>query len=205
MFDNLTVEEFLNKVSSNDPVPGGGSVSALAGSLAASLAAMVASLTIGKKKYIEVEEEMKEIKEQALKLKEKLYEDIKKDSESFEEVMKAFKLPKATDEEKVHRKNVIEDATKKAALVPFDAAKTACEVISLAEKVIEKGNKNAVTDGAVAAMLARTAVFGALYNTKINLGGIEDSVFVEDLKEKVISLEKEALEKEKVALSKVIL
>lgn len=205
MFDELNIKEFVDKVSSSDPVPGGGSVSALAGSLAAALSSMVAGLTIGKKKYLEVEEEMILIKEKADKLKNKLYEDIQNDSEAFNLVMDAFKMPKNSEEEKTIRKAAIQSATKKASLVPLDVAYDCLEIIKLADTVVERGNKNAVTDGAVSAMLAKTAVLGALLNVKINLGGINDESFVKDIENKVLTIEKEAVELENKVVSKVIL
>lgn len=203
MFEEMKLNEFIDKVASSDPVPGGGSVSAMAGSTAAALSAMVAGLTIGKKKYAEVEEEIKEIKIKADELKNKLLKDIEKDSEAFNLVMKAFGMPKTTDEEKAKRKEAIQTSMKKAAEVPFDVAKSCFEVMKLAEVVVEKGNKNAVTDGAVSAMLARTAILGALYNVKINLDSIKDEDFVEKYSKEVKKLEEKTRELEEIILSKV--
>ncbi|MCT4619709.1 MAG: cyclodeaminase/cyclohydrolase family protein [Marinisporobacter sp.] len=205
MLVNMNIKEFLDKTASNEPVPGGGSIAALSGAISAALTEMVSNLTIGKKKYVEVEEEMKTIKEEAEKYRMKFVEDIDKDSDAFNEVMKAFKLPKETEEEKEARKATIQEATKKAALVPLEVAKDAFEIMNIIKKIVVKGNQNAVTDGAVAAMMARTAVLSALYNVKINLGSIKDEAFVEKVTKEVKELEEQVEKVEKDILSKVVL
>ncbi|QZY54230.1 cyclodeaminase/cyclohydrolase family protein [Crassaminicella profunda] len=205
MLVNMNVKEFLDKTASNEPVPGGGSIAALSGAISAALTEMVSNLTIGKKKYAEVEEEMKVIREKAEKYRTKFVEDIDKDSDAFNEVMKAFKLPKETDEEKQARKTTIQEATKKATLVPLEVGKDAFEIMTIIEKIVVKGNQNAVTDGAVAAMMARTAVLSALYNVKINLGSIKDEAFVEKVTKEVKELEEQVGKVEKHILSKVVL
>lgn len=203
MLVNLNVKEFVNETESSNPVPGGGSIAALAGALSAALSGMVAGLTIGKNGYEDCQEEMKEVAEKARKIKEKLIDLVDKDATSFDEVMKAFKLPKNTDEEKQIRTKTIQEGMKYAASVPFDTAKTAAEMMDLAEIVIEKGNSNAVTDGAVSAMLSRTAVLSALLNVKINLGSIKDKDFVSDYEKKISDLENSIVIREKEVLAKV--
>lgn len=201
MLTDLTVKDFLQKTASNDPVPGGGSVAALSASVAAALTEMVANLTIGRKKYVEVEEEMKDVVKDVLQARQELIEDIDKDSDAYNEVMAAFKLPKETEEEVAKRKEAIEEATKKAALVPLTVAQKAFSMMQRIETVVVKGNQNAITDGAVAAMMARTAVLSALYNVKINLGSIQDAAFVEEVSQKVKEIETKigALEKDILA------
>ncbi|TCO75276.1 cyclodeaminase/cyclohydrolase family protein [Marinisporobacter balticus] len=205
MLAEMNVKDFLGKTASNDPVPGGGSIAALSASIAAALTEMVANLTIGKKKYVEVEEEMKEIAKVAATCRSKFVEDIDKDSDAFNEVMAAFKLPKETDEEKEKRKEAIQEGTKKASLVPLEVAKDAFKIMEMIEKVVVKGNQNAVTDGAVAAMMARTAVLSALYNVKINLGSIKDEAFVAKVTKEVTAIESKVEKVEKDILSKVVL
>ncbi|WZL73809.1 cyclodeaminase/cyclohydrolase family protein [Clostridiaceae bacterium 35-E11] len=205
MLAEMNVKAFLDKTASNDPVPGGGSIAALSSAVAAALTEMVANLTIGKKKYVEVEEEMKEIAKIAAECRAKFVADIDKDSDAFNEVMDAFKLPKETDEEKESRKAAIQEATKKAALVPLEVAQDAFKIMEIIEKVVVKGNQNAVTDGAVAAMMARTAVLSALYNVKINLGSIKDEAFVEKVSKEVEALESKVGKVEQDILSKVVL
>ncbi|KXG75626.1 cyclodeaminase/cyclohydrolase family protein [Thermotalea metallivorans] len=205
MLANMTIKAFLEETASSSPVPGGGSVAALSGGLAAALTEMVANLTIGKKGYEGLGDEMKAIAAHGAKYREKFVEDIDRDSDAFNEVMAAFKLPKATEEEVEARKAAIQEATKKAALVPLEVAKDAFRMMEAIGTVVEKGNKNAVTDGAVAAMMARTAVLSALYNVKINLGSIKDQDFVREVTKEVEALETKVEDLEKEILSKVVL
>lgn len=185
----MTVVEFLEKTASKDPVPGGGSIAALSAAAATALTEMVANLTIGKKKYIEVEDAMKAVVTTLPAKRKEFIEDIDRDSDAYNEVMDAFKLPKDTEAEVETRRNAIQEATKKAALVPLEVAKKAFGLMEVIEEVVIKGNQNAVTDGAVAAMMARTAVLSALYNVKINLGSIQDPSFVESISNEVAELE----------------
>ena len=205
MLANMSVKDFLVETASNAPVPGGGSVAALSAGIAAALTEMVANLTVGKKNYEAVQEEMQEVAKAAAEFRAKFVADIDKDSDAFNEVMAAFKFPKATDEEIEARKNAIQEATKKAALVPLDVAKDAFRIMEIIATVVEKGNKNAVTDGAVAAMMARTAVLSALYNVKINLGSIKDQDFVAQVTSEVQALESKVEDVEKEILAKVVL
>ena len=198
---NMTVEQFAMQTASNEPVPGGGRISALAGALAAALTEMVAGLTIGKKKYAEVEEEMKKAVAPMHEICEHLLDDIKRDSESFDLYMQALTLPKETEEEKAARTKAMQDGLKAAVAVPLSVAKRAYEVMPYAEVMVTKGNKTAVTDALVATMMARTAVLGALFNVKINLESIKDEAFVEETAKEVAVIEKNALAYEKKILA----
>lgn len=194
---NMTIEAFAQQTASNDPVPGGGSISAMAGALAAALAEMVAGLTIGRKKYAEVEEEMKAVVPGMRKTQEQLLLDIRRDSESFDLYMQALTLPKETDEEKAARTAAMQNGLKEAVKVPLSVAKASYEILPVAELMVTKGNETAVTDGLVATMMARTAVLGALFNVKINLDSIKDEAFVVEVMKEVKVLEKEAVAFEK--------
>lgn len=196
----LTLEAFINETGSSSPAPGGGSIAALNAASGAALIEMVAALTVGKEKYAAVETEMKKVLDTAHELKARFLSLIDKDSNAFNMIMAAFKLPKGTDDEKAARSAAIQSATKEAALVPFEIGETAFELFALAETVIKKGNSNAVTDGAVAAMNARVAVKGAFLNVKINLGSIKDQDFVTDLQSKMAVIEATLDEKEKMLL-----
>jgi len=198
---NLKITEYLEKAAAGTAVPGGGSVAALNASLAAGLTEMVANLTIGKKGYEAVADEMHDIAGRTAELREKLTAAIDRDAEAYSAVMAAFKLPKATDPEKALRKQEIQKAFKQAALVPLEVANHAVKVIDLAGRAIDSGNKNAVTDGVVAAMNARTAALAALYNVKINLVSIEDDEFVKELTRKINNLEQQAKSKEQEILA----
>ena len=198
---NMTIEQFAMQTASNEPVPGGGSISALAGSLAAALTEMVAGLTIGKKKYADVEEEMKEAVEPMKAVCAQLLDDIKRDSESFDQYMQALTLPKETEEEKAARTEAMQNGLKAAVEVPLSVAKAACGILPYAETMVVKGNKTAVTDALVATMMARTAVLGAGFNVKINLESIKDQEYVDRIGKEVAELEKQAIEQEKKILA----
>lgn len=201
MLIDLTIKGFLDKTAGSEPVPGGGSISALNGSIAAALTEMVANLTIGRKKYAEVEDKMREVAGRMAEIRTVLANDIDKDSDAYDKVFAAFKLPKEKDEEKAHRSNVIQETTKEAALVPMSVAENAAAIMDTIAYVAHNGNQNAVTDATVAMMAARTCVLGALLNVKINLSSIKDEAFVKELSDKADRLEKEAIAKEQELLT----
>lgn len=181
MMKDLVLGDYLEKLASADPVPGGGTASAVSGATAAGLVAMVASLTIGKKGYEDSWKMMEEVKEEALKLKERLMVLADKDADSYQAVLNCFKMPKNTDEEKTARSKAIQDATLEAAKIPLSVAEISAQIFPLAKQVVLHGNKNAVSDGAVAALLSRTAVRGAVLNVLINAGSLKNEEAKNDL------------------------
>jgi len=181
LLTNQKITEFLQNTAAGTPVPGGGSVSALSAALGAGLTEMVANLTVAKKGYATVENEMKDIAETGRNLREKLVAEVDTDSKAYADVLTAYKLPKTTVAEKEQRTQAIQAAMKNAARVPLGVAYDALQVMDLAEKVIKNGNRNAVSDGAVGVMMARTAALGALLNVKINLSAITDKGFVNEM------------------------
>lgn len=193
MLVDLTIKGFLAETAGSAPVPGGGSISALNGAIAASLTEMVANLTIGKKKYADVEGQMKAIAIEAAVIRERLIRDIDRDSEAYDRVFAAFKLPKETEEQIAERSRTVQDATKEAAMVPMQVAEEIASVMETIIYVAHKGNRNAVTDACVAMMAARTCVLGALLNVRINLGSIKDEAFVKRMQDKADHLEAEAI------------
>ena len=200
MLVDLTIKGFLAETAGSAPVPGGGSISALNGAIATALTEMVANLTIGKKKYADVEGQMRTIATEAAIIRERLIRDIDRDSEAYDRVFAAFKLPKETEEEKAERSRVIQDATKQAAMVPMEVAEEIASVMETIIYVAHKGNRNAVTDACVAMMTARTCVLGALLNVRINLTSSKDEAFVKRMSEKADFLESEAIRIEKKLL-----
>lgn len=200
MLADLTIKDFLAETAGSAPVPGGGSISALNGAIAAALTEMVAHLTIGKKKYAEVEGQMKTIAIEAALIRERLTEYIDKDSEAYDRVFSAFKLPKETSEQQVVRENEIQRTTKEAALVPMKVAQEIGSVMETIIYVAHKGNQNAVTDACVAMMAARTCVLGALLNVRINLTSIRDEEFVKRMRKQADELEAETIRVERKLL-----
>ncbi len=202
MLADLKIKQYLERAAAGTAVPGGGSVAALNAALAAGLTEMVANLTVGKKGYEAVEEKMRNIARQAADLRQALTVAIDTDAEAYGEVMDAYKLPQETEDQKQLRREKIQEAFKLAARVPLEVATHAARVLGLAEKAIDSSNKNAVSDGLVAAMNARTATLAALYNVKINLASIEDDEFVKKLAAEVNRLEKRVAAREKEILSR---
>jgi glutamate formiminotransferase/formiminotetrahydrofolate cyclodeaminase len=165
---------FLDALASGTPTPGGGSAAAHAGAMGAALVAMVARLTIGKKKYAEVDAQMNEILNQAERLRWEMTEAVEEDSAAFKRVLTAFKLPQETQEMQRYRSEAIEQASLQAAQVPLAVAQKAAIVMALAERCTALGNLNAITDAASAAALAQAALISAGYNVRININGLSD-------------------------------
>ena len=187
-------ETFYDEVASLAPAPGGGSVAASAGALSAALAAMVSRLTVGKKQYADVKEEMTEVVDNADALRAELTHLIETDKEAFNKVMESFKLSPGEQRDKA-----VEEATKGAALVPLTVMKKSVEALKLVKVVAEKGNVNSISDAGVAGLMGMAAVDGAWYNVRINLSSLTDSNFVTKTKEEASHIRKEA-----VALSESI-
>lgn len=197
----LSAEEFAARTATSAPVPGGGSVAALAGALAAALSEMVANLTIGKAKYAEVENEMKELAAAGAAIRRELIEGIRKDSTSFGAYMKALGMPKETESEKEARKAAMQLGLKEASEAPLAIAEAAAGIFPIAEAVVLRGNTGAVSDGLVSAMLARSAVLSALLNVKINLKSIKDETYAAGTAARVRELEELAIRSEQQILA----
>ena len=201
MYADLSLRDYLKETASSTPVPGGGSVAALSASLAAALAEMVAGLTVGRTGYETVHTEMEEICRETAALRIRCIEYIDRDPEAYQKVLDAYRLPKESNEEKTFRAQSIQEAMKGAATVPLSLAENAYQILSIADSVVRKGNRNAATDGAVAAMMARAAGLAALYNVRINLSAIKDEDLVNEIARKVNRLEKTFINQEKDILS----
>ncbi|HOJ37983.1 MAG TPA: cyclodeaminase/cyclohydrolase family protein [Ignavibacteriales bacterium] len=191
--ENLTIKQYLDTLSSNSPTPGGGNVSALCGSLASALAVMVTNLTIGKKKYADVENKIIELKEKVTPFINKFIELAEKDNQSFDEVMKAFSLPKETDEQKAYRSEQIEKATIKAAEIPFEVIKNANSIIDNFIEISNIGNQNSLSDIGVGLLLLKTATQGAYLNVIINISSLKDKEFANKFLNDVDKIYKDTL------------
>lgn len=202
MLDNMHVNEFISELASNSPAPGGGSVAALCGSLGAALTSMVFNLTVGKKAYLALGDEGRASVDEGLvkanELKDAFLNLMNEDTQVFNKLMAAFKMPKETEEEKATRSEVIQEAYKAATNVPLEVARKAYDIYEIIEIAIDHGNKNAISDAGVAALLAQATIEGAIMNVKINLGSIKDEEFTSALREeiKVISEDGMRLQKE---------
>ena len=178
---DMTVAQLNQITASSQPAPGGGSISAMAGAYAAALVCMVSKLTVGKKGYEDVQEQMADLERQAEPLRQDLLEDIQKDTESFNAYMEALALPKETEDEKAVRRAAMQEALKGASQVPLKVARKCLEILKLAAVAVELGNINTASDGMVGVLMARAATLGAVNNVLINLGGIKDEGFVSQM------------------------
>jgi small GTP-binding protein len=187
------------------PVPGGGSAAALAAATVAGLISMVASLTIGKSGYEEHWEEMERIRDEMEGARNFFLDAMDEDAGSYAKVIDCFKMPKNTEEEKACRTEAIQNALYEAAVVPLRVAEKAASLFEYAGIVIEKGNRNAASDGAVAALMARAATRGALFNVRINAESLKDPQRKSELLKRAEELEKEADGAERKALERLTL
>ena len=179
--------DFLNELSTNSPAPGGGSVAALAGSLGAALSSMVASLTHEKKDMLNNKPLMDEIGVEAQELKDQLAILVEEDTQAFNKVMEANRLPVSTDEEKSIKKENLENANKYAIQIPLETAQKCLRVIELSELLVINGNPNSVSDAGVAAEVALAGLRGACMNIMINLSAVEDKTYCDSIQEQVDS------------------
>jgi formiminotetrahydrofolate cyclodeaminase len=181
MYPEMSIDAFLARLASADPEPGGGAAAALVAATGAALVSMVASLTVGKEKYAAVQAEMTQARERGQALVRELVHAIDLDAESFRQVMAAYRLPRETDEHKAARKRAIQQALRDATREPAHVVRLCQEVAEWSKATMEKGNVGAITDAAIAAVLADAAAVSAAMNVKINLGQIGDPAFTEPL------------------------
>lgn len=189
MLATKTVNEFIEEVASILPAPGGGSVSALVGSLGAALSSMVCRLTIGKKKYLDVQEEFEVILAKTEILRLRFLDLMEKDTTAFQGVMNAFTLPKETEEQKQERSEAIQAATKEATLVPLQVMNLCEEAIRLVKVAAEKGNVNSISDSGVAALMINAASQGAGMNVRINLATLQDTSFLRMVRDRLAEIQ----------------
>ncbi len=183
-----TLEEFLAAVAAPTPTPGGGSVSALAGALSVALSRMVAGLARGKQGYEGVESELAQLEARARTVQTRLEALIDEDARAYEAVMAARRLPKSTEEEKASRVEAMQAAYRTATEVPLETMERCVEALELAETAAKKGNRGAVTDAAVAILLAEAATRGASLNCRVNLASIRDGSFRTDAEARLAGL-----------------
>ena len=175
----MELNRFLEKMSSDTPTPGGGSASALAGALSASLVAMVAGLSMKKDKT--KRKEMEGIREKGLSIQKRLLQATDEDSKSFDAVIKAFRLPRNSEKERLHRVKEIQKAYQRATLIPQVVCQRSRQLLEYSKTLIIKGNPNAISDAGVAAFLADAACAGGLLNIKINLAAVTEKKIVKKM------------------------
>ena len=193
---SMSLTDFADETASESPAPGGGSISAYVGALGASLAAMVANLSSHKRGWDDRWKEFSGWAERGQHYKNELVRLVDQDTLAFNQIMTAFALPKATDEEKAARTEAIQQATKLAIEVPFQVMKAAYQSMEVIRAMAETGNPNSVTDAGVAALCARTAVLGAFMNVKVNATGYNDKTYVQEILNEGEALQQMAIDRE---------
>ena len=204
---NMNLRDFANETASESPAPGGGSISAYVGSLGISLAAMVANLSSHRRVWDSRWEEFSDWADRAQLQKDTLLKLVDEDTNSFNAIIEAIRLPKGTDGEKAKRSQAIQDATRYAIEVPFKVMEQSLATFDIIKKMAEIGNPNSVTDAGVGALCARAAIHGAFLNVKINVTGLKDKKYVDKVlkKGKQMITKADKLEKEilKIVNSKI--
>lgn len=198
------IEDFIFALSSKSPVPGGGGASALGGAIGSSLGSMVGNLTLGKKKYVDVQEDIKILLEKLSKNTDELLLLMDKDAIAFEPLSKAYSLPKETEEEKSHKEQVMEQALYHASLIPLEIMEKAYEGILLQEEMAKKGTRIAISDVAVGVMFLRSALLGASVNVLINTKSMKNREVAEEFNQRVKILQQDGIQKADVIFTQII-
>ncbi len=185
----MEMNDFLSRLASKEPVPGGGAASALVAMVASSLSSMVTALTLGRKGYDEYQEELTKISENMTRLRGRLESLMKEDEEAFNAVAEVWKLPRNDDKEKEIRRQRMQAALKTAIQPPWKIANLSAEIMEAAVRLISIGNKNAVTDAACGLLFAHSAAEGAILNISINVDGITDENLAISEREKLAALQ----------------
>lgn len=181
MTEEKKICEYLEVLSSKAPVPGGGGASALAGALGNALGQMVVNLTVGKKKYAEVEEEMQEYLEHLKTMQQEFLHLSDRDAEVFAPLAECYRLPSATPEEKEHKETVMEEKLLDASMVPVEIMEKALELLEILDVLADKGSRMAVSDVGVAVQFTRTALLGAVMNVYINTKSMKNREKAEEI------------------------
>lgn len=200
---SLTLYGFMNLTASEEPVPGGGSVSAYMGALGIALGTMVANLSAHKKGWDERWNEFSGWAEEGKKIQNQLLQLVDDDTDAYRLIMDAYSLPKLTEADKKARKAAIQEATKKATLVPMNVMETAFSAFRLIRQMVETGNPNSVTDAGVGCLALRACIRGAYLNVKVNALGLNDREFAESILKKGGDIERISAEKE-VEILKIV-
>ncbi len=185
---NMNIKEFTDETASESPAPGGGSVAALCASLGASLGAMVANLSANKRGWEEKTTYFSDWAVKAQAYKKTLLHLIDEDTRAFDAIMNAFALPKDNDAQVEERKAAIEKASIYATAIPYKTMEAAYECVAMLKEMVEKGNKNSITDAGVGLLCIKTAVRGAYFNVMVNAGGLNDKAYANEMKEKAKAL-----------------
>lgn len=203
MMDVKINKDWFEALSSSAPVPGGGGAAAMAGAAAASLGMMVANLTVGKKKYAQSEELMREFLKRLEGLRDDMLHLIEADAEGFAPLAAAYSLPSSTDEERAEKEKIMASALVEACRVPLETMEKGLEILDMAEILAEKGSVMAVSDVGVAAQFVRTAVLGASMNVYINTKTMKDRDTAEKFNSRADGMNREAAKRTDAVFSRI--
>lgn len=192
-FADMPCNEFVYKLASKSPVPGGGGVAALVGAIGVALSSMVCNLTTGKKRYAEFEADIQNILKKAADLQQDLMQMIDEDAENFLPLSKAYGMPKDTEEERQLKEETLEKALKQACEVPVQIVKACYEAIKLHSELVDKGSRLAVSDVGVGVQCLRAAIISGWLNIIININSIKDEVYVNKVRKETEDLVKEGV------------
>jgi len=191
-WEDMSYRHLLDEFAAGKPTPGGGAGAAMAGALGSALVSMVCNLTLGRKKYADVQEHMERALKRAGELRDEFLVLARRDAEAFNRVMDAYRLPRETPEDKKQRAQEIQKGLKGATEVPLQVMRTSMELIRLGKEVLEHGNKNAASDAAASVRLGAAALTIGRYNVYINLAGIKDAPYREKSEREAEEMESES-------------
>ncbi|HEV2063926.1 MAG TPA: cyclodeaminase/cyclohydrolase family protein [Thermoanaerobaculia bacterium] len=191
-FARLPLDEFLAALASEEPAPGGGTAAAVSGAMGAALVEMVAALTLGKEKFADAHAAVRPIAEAASTARREMLDLAREDSQAFEAVVAARRLPKETDEEKAARSKAVALSNRVATEVPMRTARAAARLLAALPDLVAKGNPSAASDAGTAALLLEASTEGALLNVGINLSGVKDPAFVAEMQRETADLQGQA-------------
>jgi glutamate formiminotransferase/formiminotetrahydrofolate cyclodeaminase len=200
---DMNLKAFMDETASESPAPGGGSVSAYLGALGIALGTMVANLSAHKRGWDDRWQEFSDWAEKGKAIQNSLLQLVDEDTKAFNNIMEAFSLPKKSEEEKKMRDNAVQEATKKATLVPLKVMEIAYSGFDLINAMVENGNPNSITDAGVGALAIRSCIRGAFLNVRINASGLRDKVFVADVIKKGADIETRAIAAEDLVLKTI--
>lgn len=198
-----TCPDFIEVLASKEAVPGGGGAAALCGAIGTALGNMVGSLTVGKKKYADVEEEIIELKKKCDALQADFLSLIDKDAEMFEPLAKAYGLPKDTEEQAAYKAEVLEKCAKDACVVPMTIMEKSCEAIDIIDEFAKKGSALAVSDAGCGAIICKSALYAASLNIFINTKGMADKEYAKALNDKAEKMLKDYGDKAEAIFAEV--
>lgn len=204
MLEQSTINTFLKALSSREPVPGGGGASALAGALGNALGQMVANLTIGKKKYAQVEGQVQELLVQMEGLQEQFLYLADRDAQVFAPLARCYGLPSFTEEERAYKDKVMEECLVVASLVPLEIMEKAVEMLGMLDFLAEKGSRLAVSDVGVGVQFIRTAILGAVMNVYINTSSMRNREKAEELNQEARELTEDGTRRADAIYEKVL-